>query len=255
MKIFFLILIFITISSENQKLTSIKIQFNNANSFQIVKKGESVNYAINEANYGTYGFLPQKYFYLLKGLLIRNIKFNCISTDISIEQIKTETFYCINNHFQDLTKIKLNFTFDNYILSLTEKELFEIKNNNYYFKFHTFKDLDKIIFIDKSLNETLLNNNKFIRKLEGERNNEENNKSSNNDNSENKDGTNNNQNVKKNNNSGIGWLGICIIILLSVIILYAIFVGFRYYKRKKYQNPSFYYKITEEMFEDITPIE
>ena len=26
-------------------------------------------------------------------------------------------------------------------------------------------------------------------------------------------------------------------------------------QKKKYQNPSFYYKITEEMFDDITPIE
>ena len=63
----------------------------------------------------------------------------------------------------------------------------------------------------------------------------------------------NNQNIKKN--SGIGWLGTIIIIILSIVVLYVLYTGFRYYKRKKYQNPSFYYKITEEMFEDITPIE
>ena len=62
-----------------------------------------------------------------------------------------------------------------------------------------------------------------------------------------------NQNSKKN--SGIGWLGTIIIIILSIVVLYVLYTGFRYYKRKKYQNPSFYYKITEEMFEDITPIE
>ena len=63
----------------------------------------------------------------------------------------------------------------------------------------------------------------------------------------------NNQNIKKN--SGIGWLGTIIIIILSIVVLYVLYRGFRYYKRKKYQYPSFYYKITEEMFEDITPIE
>ena len=63
----------------------------------------------------------------------------------------------------------------------------------------------------------------------------------------------NNQNIKKS--SGIGWLGTIIIIILSIVVFYVLYTGFRYYKRKKYQNPSFYYKITEEMFEDITPIE
>ena len=63
----------------------------------------------------------------------------------------------------------------------------------------------------------------------------------------------NNQSIKKN--SGIGWLGTIIIIILSIVVIYVLYTGFRYYKRKKYQNPSFYYKITEEMFEDITPIE
>ncbi len=60
---------------------------------------------------------------------------------------------------------------------------------------------------------------------------------------------------KKNKNSGIGWLGTTIIIILSIVVFYVLYVGFRYYRRKKYQNPSFYYKITEEMFADITPIE
>ena len=66
-----------------------------------------------------------------------------------------------------------------------------------------------------------------------------------------------NENGKNKNSqkSGIGWLGISLIILLSFIVIYVIYVGFRYYRRKKYQNPSFYYKITEEMFDDITPIE
>ena len=63
------------------------------------------------------------------------------------------------------------------------------------------------------------------------------------------------KNPKIEKSSGIGWLGNIIIIILSIIVIYVLYYGFRYYRRKKYQNPSFYYKITEEMFADITPIE
>ena len=64
-----------------------------------------------------------------------------------------------------------------------------------------------------------------------------------------------NINNNTNKSSGVGWIETIIIIILSIIVIYVLFIGFRYYRRKKYQNPSFYYKITEEMFEDITPIE
>ena len=98
-------------------------------------------------------------------------------------------------------------------------------------------------------NNNIFNNNTYqIRKLNDDEKNTNNiNTTINND----KEG--NNQTINKN--SGIGWLGAIIIIILSICVLYVLYVGFRYYKRKKYQNPSFYYKITEEMFEDITPIE
>jgi len=58
-----------------------------------------------------------------------------------------------------------------------------------------------------------------------------------------------------NNNSKMRWINVTIITVLIVIIIYVAFYLFRYYRKKKYQNPSFYYKITEELFDDITPIE
>ena len=58
-----------------------------------------------------------------------------------------------------------------------------------------------------------------------------------------------------NNNFKMSWINITIITILIVIIFYIVFYLFRYYRKKKYQNPSFYYKITEELFDDITPIE
>ena len=118
----------------------------------------------------------------------------------------------------------------------------------------TFKSFDSDYIMNK--NRSYNNNNLFksksyqIRKLIDDKNN---NTDNNITTKINNDKERNNQNIKKN--SGIGWLGTIIIIILSIVVIYVLYTGFRYYKRKKYQNPSFYYKITEEMFEDITPIE
>ena len=113
-------------------------------------------------------------------------------------------------------------------------------------------DLDYNMIKNRSYNINNLSkiNSYQIRKLIDDNNNNTNNNITT---TINNDKERNNQNSKKS--SGIGWLGTIIIIILSIVVLYVLYTGFRYYKRKKYQNPSFYYKITEEMFEDITPIE
>ena len=59
-----------------------------------------------------------------------------------------------------------------------------------------------------------------------------------------------NSNIKKMN-----WINIIIISVLLLIIIYVVFYIYRYFRKKKYQNPSFYYKITEELFNEVTPIE
>ena len=69
------------------------------------------------------------------------------------------------------------------------------------------------------------------------------------------DGSNRIPYQNNNNNSKMSWINVTIITVLIVIIIYVAFYLFRYYRKKKYQNPSFYYKITEELFDDITPIE
>ena len=101
------------------------------------------------------------------------------------------------------------------------------------------------------------NNNHIRINYISKRNLEEENRKNNNNNKTNitNINVNDNKNPIKEKSEGIGWLGTLIIIILSIIVIYVLYVGFRYYRRKKYQNPSFYYKITEEMFADITPIE
>ena len=119
------------------------------------------------------------------------------------------------------------------------------------------KILYKSPFTTINSNKNNFFNNKEIRKLEEEKNNTINNNiDKKNDNSTSVNSSiKNEENQKNDKKSGIGWLGIVIIIILSIVVVYVLFVGCRYYRRKKYQNPSFYYKITEEMFDDITPIE
>ena len=137
-------------------------------------------------------------------------------------------------------------------------ELFERKNMNYTFVFFSRNDIREIVIPGKLIKRKInKDENKLIRELTGDENNDnkENKNENENENDKNENKDNNNQNKTNSGKSGIGWVGICIIILLSVVIMYILFVWFRYYRRKKYQNPSFYYKITEEMFEDITPIE
>ena len=108
----------------------------------------------------------------------------------------------------------------------------------------------------KYINRAYKNNNHIIINNINKRNlEEEKNKNDNNVTNITNTNENNNKKIIKENSSGIGWLGTLIIIILSIIVIYVLYVGCRYYRRKKYQNPSFYYKITEEMFADITPIE
>ena len=108
----------------------------------------------------------------------------------------------------------------------------------------------------------LSNNNIVIRKLSDDENTKKDDDENKKEINENKNTTkikenigNNNDNDKDNQKNGLGAFGVVIVIILSVAILYIAYSGFRHYRRKKYQNPSFYYKITEEMFDDITPIE
>ena len=244
MKSLILILSFIIISSSSQNLLTINFVSKMSHSTLIKKKTENVTYHINNS---TKGFLPKKYFNLILNDLIKN-KFECSPKKIIYNNKVYDTIHCLRTRFVDIHAIKLYFNFNNYSIYYTDMELFERKNMNYTFVFYSRNDIKEIVLPGKLIKRKINKIDKIIRELTGEENN---------DNKENKNekNDNNNQNKKNSGKSGIGWLGVCFIILLSVVIMYILFVWFRYYRRKKYQNPSFYYKITEEMFEDITPIE
>ena len=231
MKIFIIILSFFVILSFQAKLISIDMQINNNEIYTIQTKDDDTNFSFDENI--NINFLPPKILELLIQTFINNnIMDNCFNSKLN-EYLE---FYCTRNTSnKDITNIKLNFIFDKCRKVLDISDLYSRKNNFYFFKLYS--------------KENLINNNLrfLVSNNETEGKNESNNKTNANHSEQ---GLNENK-----GKSGIGWLGISLIILLSLIVIYVIYVGFRYYRRKKYQNPSFYYKITEEMFDDITPIE
>ena len=223
--------IFIIILSFQAKLISIDMKINNNEIYTIQTKDDDTNFSFDENI--NINFLPPKILELLIQTFINNnIMDNCFNSKLN-EYLE---FYCTRNTSnKDITNIKLNFIFDKCRKVIDISDLYSRKNNFYFFKLYT--------------KENLINNNLrfLVSNNETEGKNESNNKTNANHSEQ---GLNENK-----GKSGIGWLGISLIILLSLIVIYVIYVGFRYYRRKKYQNPSFYYKITEEMFDDITPIE
>jgi hypothetical protein len=231
MKIFIIILSFFVILSFQAKLISIDMQINNNEIYTIQTKDDDTNFSFDENI--NINFLPPKILELLIQTFINNnIMDNCFNSKLN-EYLE---FYCTRNTSnKDITNIKLNFIFDKCRKVIDISDLYSRKNNFYFFKLYS--------------KENLINNNLrfLVSNNETEGKNESNNKTNANHSEQ---GLNENK-----GKSGIGWLGISLIILLSLIVIYVIYVGFRYYRRKKYQNPSFYYKITEEMFDDITPIE
>ena len=231
MKIFIIILSFFVILSFQAKLISIDMQINNNEIYTIQTKDDDTNFSFDENI--NINFLPPEILELLIQTFINNnIMDNCFNSKLN-EYLE---FYCTRNTSnKDITNIKLNFIFDKCRKVIDISDLYSRKNNFYFFKLYT--------------KENLINNNLrfLVSNNETEGKNESNNKTNANHSEQ---GLNENK-----GKSGIGWLGISLIILLSLIVIYVIYVGFRYYRRKKYQNPSFYYKITEEMFDDITPIE
>ena len=245
MKIFIFILSFIAIYSEILNVLKIDLVLHSDNFYTIKNIDSNLNVSFN--NNSNICLMPKKFTNLIK-MILKNNKFlyNCGTYKIYKGNKEYETFYCEKN-FGKIDILKLNFIFENYNISIDESQLFLKEKNKYYFNFWTNDNISDIT-LSNIIN--MNNNNKMnMRILESDQNDNENN------NITNKNDTYKSSIIKKKNKSRFGWLGVFLIIILSLIVIYVLFVAFRYYRRKKYQNPSFYYKITEEMFDDITPIE
>ena len=231
MKIFIIIFSFFVVLSFQAKLIKIDMQINNDEIYTIENKEDNIDYSfLYKLNIR---IIPENILNLIIQTFINNnIMDNCFPNKYK-EHL---TYLCSRKTNRGkIDNIKLNFIFDNGIKTFDISD-FYTRTSNIYFIGILSKPPKKNnnLRLLSSFNETRLNT----------------------ENNTNANANHNEQNMnEKTKKSGIGWLGISLIILLSLIVIYVIYVGFRYYRRKKYQNPSFYYKITEEMFDDITPIE
>ncbi len=234
MKIFIIIFSFFVVFSFQAKLIKIDMQINNNEIYTIQNMENNIDcsflYKLNVKK------IPEQILNLIIQTLINN---NIMEKCVPNKYREHITFFCSRKPMREkINNVNLNFMFDN-CTKFVDISGFFSRTNNVYFIGISSKPLkkNKNLRLLSSLNETEI-------------------KKENNNNNTNANHNINEQEVKeKKGKSGIGWLGISLIILLSLIVIYVIYVGFRYYRRKKYQNPSFYYKITEEMFDDITPIE
>ena len=241
MKFILIFLSFLYVFSFSPKLITIDLRLNNNKTYIIKNKDDDSTFSfIKNLNIN---ILPEKILFLIKRIFINN---NIMHTCQSTKYQEYETFYCMKNkENSNLFNIKMNFNFDDYTLTIPFTELFSKKLKFYFFNFYTKPEITSIILSAKEKYKI----NGQLRILNSVNETEEKNSTDIINKTEQK-----NEKTEPQN-SGIGWLGISLIVLLSLIVIYVTYVGFRYYKRKKYQNPSFYYKITEEMFDDITPIE
>ena len=139
---FILILTFITFSSTantSPSLLTVELQFNEGNSFKIKTEEENISYLVNPNNYK--GLMPQKYYDSIKELFGKN-GFKCSKKYVYSGGLY-ETFYCSDNK-GDFSTLKLNFIFEDKTITLTENELFEKKDNYYYFNFRSSKSISTI---------------------------------------------------------------------------------------------------------------
>ena len=267
MKLILIVSLILSLYSETPNLLTMDLLFNKGNIYRIKGVDTKINFYLNSKT--NVSLIPPSYMNLIKRTFQNKKIFNfCKRQHFYIYEKSYENFFCEKNDKstnREAEGTKLNFNFDNYTISIKESKLFQQKGKYFYFNFWTNNTITDIILSDILLKE-IPNLNKdniqYIRQLEeeekkeNEQNGNDNGKKENSDNNTfRNESSNNKQNQVNANKSGIGWLGVCLIILLSIIVIYVLFVAFRFYRRKKYQNPSFYYKITEEMFDDITPIE
>ena len=149
-----LVLTFISIVCEYYSLLGIDLEIN-GKSFPIKNDEEYVK-TVMYKNHFIRGSIPKKYLDLIKQNLIEN-KYKC-KKRLFYSGGLYETFYCPKKN-SDYSSIKLNFKLNTTSVSLTEKELFETKGDDYHINFKTDSKMNILIIPTKLLNRNDTNTN------------------------------------------------------------------------------------------------
>ena len=129
-------------STTTPLLETIDLELDTNKTFQIKsKEDEPLDYFLNPNSVRT--IIPKKYFDLIKKYLEKN-NFRCTKTYTYSGGVY-ELFYCKEKNGVDFSKIKLHLNFENYTLTMTEGQLFEISGSKHNSKLRTQSDTNMLI--------------------------------------------------------------------------------------------------------------
>ena len=124
-------------------LETIELELDEDKKFQIKSKEEGpINYMLNPRSVRT--IIPKKYFDLIKEYFKKN-SLVCPKKTVYSGGVY-ETFYCLDWHSVDYSKVKLHLNFENYTLTMTENQLFETQTLRHTSKLRTQSNTNMFIF-------------------------------------------------------------------------------------------------------------
>ena len=148
--IFISIFTYILISSQSSNLLTIDLVFNSDNFYRIKNIDKDIQFSFN--NVTNISLMPNNYINLIKLIFInKKILFNCFSKIIYMDE-KYQTFSCERySGYKDIDKIKLNFNFNNFNISIKGTELFSKQGNIYTFNFYTNNNILDVVLSNELL--------------------------------------------------------------------------------------------------------
>lgn len=179
MEIIIFIIALFSIKAQSLDIKTIDLRLNSDNFYRIKNIDSELKFNYN--NNTNVNLLPKKYLNLII-MILKNQKifYDCRMKSYQSNNINFEVNFCEKNTGIKDLKLELNFDFGTFNISLTESQIFSIKDlTTYYFNFWTNDNIDDVVISDVLINSNLrkLENDNYEGKNNVGSNNKDNNKS------------------------------------------------------------------------------
>ena len=157
MEIIIFIITLFSINAQSLDIKTIDLRLNSDNFYRIKNIDSELKFNFN--NNTNVNLLPKKYLNLII-MILKNQKifYDCKMKAYRINNINFEINFCEKNTGIKDLKIELNIDFGTFNISLTESQLFSIKDlTTYYFNFWTNDNIDDVVISDVLINANLRN--------------------------------------------------------------------------------------------------
>ena len=157
MEIIIFIIALFSINAQSLDIKTIDLRLNSDNFYRIKNIDSELKFNYN--NITNVNLLPKKYLNLII-MILKNQKifYDCKMKAYRINNINFEINFCEKNTGIKDLKIELNIDFGTFNISLTESQLFSIKDlTTYYFNFWTNDNIDDVVISDVLINANLRN--------------------------------------------------------------------------------------------------